>query len=356
MGYVVQPDTEKWAKLIRASWVRSTASIIETGRLCIDAKNNMAHGQWEIMVEKCLPFSLRTAERLMCIARHPVLAKNDNLSLLPPHTSTLYELSKLEPDEVEGLVADGVIHADMEADDLRQKNKADKRASRERELGDKQRELPGEKFGIIVADPEWQFQPWSRITGMDRAADNHYPTSCLEVIMSRPVEKIAADDCVLFLWATQPMLPHALAVMDAWGFDYKSNFVWCKDRIGTGYWNRNKHEHLLIGTRGKPPAPTMGTQPESVIIAPATKHSAKPEVALDIIDRWFPNLPKIELNRRGPARPGWKAWGNESETSTAASPPGSNGATAMAAAVNPPGTGEAPAPRPQGGVGAVLSH
>ena len=77
---------------------------------------------------------------------------------------------------------------------------------------------------------------------MDRSADNHYPTNVLEVIKSRDVSSIAANDCILFLWATIPMLPHALAVMEAWGFDYKSNHVWGKDRKGTGYWNREKHE------------------------------------------------------------------------------------------------------------------
>ena len=90
---------------------------------------------------------------------------------------------------------------------------------------------------------------------MDRAADNHYPTSILEAIKVRDVPSISAPDCVLFLWATVPMLPHALTVMAAWDFNYVSHYVWNKDRVGTGYWNRNKHELLLIGTRGEIPAP-----------------------------------------------------------------------------------------------------
>jgi N6-adenosine-specific RNA methylase IME4 len=85
---------------------------------------------------------------------------------------------------------------------------------------------------------------------MDRAADNHYPTSPLEEIKALSVLSLAAPDCVLFLWATVPMLPQALEVMTAWGFTYKSNFAWAKNRMGTGYWNRNKHELLLIGTCG----------------------------------------------------------------------------------------------------------
>jgi N6-adenosine-specific RNA methylase IME4 len=152
---------------------------------------------------------------------------------------------------------------------------------------------------------------------MDRAADNHYPTSPLEVIKSRPVEKIAADDCALFLWATAPMLPQTFAVMIGWGFAYKSQCVWVKDKIGTGYWFRNKHELLLIGIKGNIPAPAPGTQWPSVIEAPRGIHSAKPECFLAMIEQYFPNVPKIELNRRGPPRDGWHAWGNEAETAAA---------------------------------------
>lgn len=99
--------------------------------------------------------------------------------------------------------------------------------------------------------------------------------------------------------------------MGRWGFSYVSSYVWVKHKAGTGYWSRNKHEYLLIGTRGKIPCPAPGTQRDSVIEADAGAHSAKPEDALEMIESYFPSLPKIELNRRGPARPGWSAWGNE---------------------------------------------
>ena len=194
--------------------------------------------------------------------------------------------------------------------------KRERREEREADLGARQAALPAQKFGLILADPEWRFEPYSRDTGMDRAADNHYPTSDLEAIKARDVAAIAADDCILFLWATAPMLPQALDVMAAWGFAYRSHFVWAKDRIGTGYWNRNKHELLLIGVRGDIPAPTMGTQAASIIEAPITRHSEKPEVSYNIIESYFPNLPKIELNARR-ARSGWASWGNEVEESAA---------------------------------------
>jgi N6-adenosine-specific RNA methylase IME4 len=192
------------------------------------------------------------------------------------------------------------------------------RTDREVELAAKQRALPERRYGVILADPEWQFEPYSRETGMDRSADNHYPTSPTDGIAARNVHSIAADDCVLFLWATAPMLCDALVVMKAWGFEYKTHVVWAKrregDGRGTGYWFLGEHELLLVGTKGSPPAPAPGTQWGSVIQAPVGRHSEKPEKFITLIETLFPNLPKIELNRRGPQRPGWDAWGNEAET------------------------------------------
>ena len=196
----------------------------------------------------------------------------------------------------------------MRIGEAEQKKKA--REAREKALGEVQCALPNKRYGVILADPEWRFEPYSRDSGMDRAADNHYPTSATDVIASRPIQTIAADDCALFLWATVPMLPDALRVMEAWSFTYKSHFIWNKDKIGTGYWNRNKHELLLVGTRGNIPAPAMGEQTHSVIDAPVRLHSEKPQCFYLLIESYFPNLPKIELNARK-ARAGWTSWGNE---------------------------------------------
>lgn len=220
------------------------------------------------------------------------------------------------PVQEQRTIADKARAGDVNAARNVVKEKA--RFDNEKRLGDKQRALPDKRYGAILADPEWRFEPYSRETGLDRAADNHYPTSATDVIASRPVQTIAADDCVLFLWATSPMLEHAFRVLNAWGFSYRSQFVWVKDRLGTGYWNRNRHELLLVGVRGNPPAPSPAERRDSVIDAPAGEHSAKPEIVFEYIEGWYPTLPKIELNRRGPSRPGWDAWGNESESSEAA--------------------------------------
>lgn len=199
--------------------------------------------------------------------------------------------------------------------DIRQIVKRDRRATREHDLGEKTRRanerLDAEKkYGVLYADPPWRFEPRSRETGMDRSPDNHYPTMTLPEILSVPAP--AADDCVLFLWATVPMLREALQVMDAWGFEYKSHIVWRKDRAGTGYWVRCQHELLLIGTRGAPPAPAPGEQPISCQEFSLGGHSEKPDDYAWMIEAMFPTLPRLEMFARGP-REGWDVHGNESE-------------------------------------------
>jgi len=163
-------------------------------------------------------------------------------------------------------------------------------------------------YGVIYVDPPWRFQPWSRETGMDRAADNHYPTEQLSVLKS--IQIPAADDAVMFMWATAPMLFQAGELMTAWGFTYRSHCVWVKPHAGTGYWFRNRHELLLVGTKGKIPAPAPGTQYDSVIEAPLGAHSKKPNAFAEMIEDMFPNMPALEMFARGP-RLGWQVWGNE---------------------------------------------
>ena len=231
----------------------------------------------------------------------PDLAKGDSLEYVSPDP---------EPFRV-------AMEDLRELRDEKQGEKKQRREQREADLAKKIRDLPDEKVGVILADPEWRFKPYSAASGMDRAADNHYPTSETDVICARPVGDIAFDDCVLFLWATAPMLPDALRVMEAWGFAYKTHAIWFKDKIGTGYWFRNQHELLLVGTKGEIVAPAEGSQFVSVFGGVRTKHSAKPDCVYDMIERYFPNLPKAELNARS-RRKGWIAWGNEAPPAEAA--------------------------------------
>lgn len=194
--------------------------------------------------------------------------------------------------------------------------KKEARANREKLLGGMQQALPEKRYGVILADPEWKHVPWSD-QGMLKAADNVYPTSTTDEICARPVHTIAANDCALFLWGTVPMLPDALRVMEAWGFTYRSHCMWRKvypgAQQGMGYWFRVNHEILLLGTRGKIPCPAPGENWGSVIDAEVRGHSVKPDWQYELIESYFPNLPKIELNARR-AREGWDAWGLEAPT------------------------------------------
>ena len=111
-------------------------------------------------------------------------------------------------------------------------------------------------------------------------------------------------------------MPHeaiAHEVMRLRGFTYRSQVVWDKEVRGTGHWFINQHEVLLLGTRGNVPAPAPGTQWPSVICERKREHSRKPEQSYQMIEAYFPNVPKIELNCRGAPRSNWVAWGNEVE-------------------------------------------
>jgi N6-adenosine-specific RNA methylase IME4 len=304
--------TKDYVQAITASWRESAKAIIEVGKLLLRAKEELEHGKFTAMITDRLPFGPRTAQMLMAIAADERLADPKRLSCLPPSWGTMYQLTRLDDAQFERGIAEGVIRPDMERNHVATLVKQRRRVEREAALAEKITALPARKFGVILSDCEWNFKVRSE-RGMDRHAANHYPVSSLEALCARDVPSIAARDCVLFHWATGAMIREALQVMEAWGFQYKSQIVWAKDRIGPGYWFREQHELLLVGTRGEVPAPAMGTQWPSVVYAPRGKHSAKPAVFYEMIEDYFPTLPKIELNARGASRPGWEAWGNEAE-------------------------------------------
>ncbi len=151
----------------------------------------------------------------------------------------------------------------------------------------------GRLYPIIYADPPWRFEPYPRETGMSRAADNHYPTLSTDAIAAITVP--AAEDCILFLWATVAMLPQALHVMVVWGFTYKSAYLWHKPGRGHGYWSCEEQvEELLVGTRGRVPAPVMGTQPLQLQTYPRGTHSAKPVEFRTMIQQLYPTCAETQ--------------------------------------------------------------
>ena len=124
------------------------------------------------------------------------------------------------------------------------------------------------------------------------------------------IELPTAEEALLLLWAVNMLLPQALRLIEAWGFHYKTNLVWVKPSIGQGYWARNRHELLLLATRGRFPLAEPDCRPDSVIEAPRGRHSEKPAGVYESIERAWPEASKLELFARQ-ARPGWAAWGNQ---------------------------------------------
>lgn len=166
-------------------------------------------------------------------------------------------------------------------------------------------------YPVYYADPPWKFGVRSEVTGREKSAENHYPTMGTDEIAPLMAGLIGGDHpAVLFLWATNPMLPDALRVMEACGFAYVHHWIWDKDVAGTGYWGRDRHELLLIGRRGDVAAPLPGSQPETVHRERKGRHSAKPDFFAEAIERLYPDMPRLELFCRQ-ARIGWDAWGFE---------------------------------------------
>lgn len=194
------------------------------------------------------------------------------------------------------------------------------------------------RYGAILADPPWQMAMWGE-NGRDRCPDaksarnlqrrnrpeRHYPTMSLDQIKALPVGHLAAPDCVLFLWAVDPMIPQAIEVGQAWGFTFKTiGFYWAKLRregstrhllhdeldhklfpMGTGYWTRANPEPCLLFTLGNPRR--LSTAVRKLVIAPRREHSRKPEAVKARIEQLCDG-PYCELFSRE-TRPGWASWG-----------------------------------------------
>ena len=165
-------------------------------------------------------------------------------------------------------------------------------------------ELPLGEFDVIYADP-----PWEYYLPLRGSPDSHYQVMKTDDICALEVP-VATEGSILFLWATNPKLEDALKVIRAWGFEYKTNMVWIKDKQGTGYYFRGQHELLLVATKGKMPTPMEESRYRSVLEAKVTQHSHKPDVVYEIIERMYPNRRYLELFARQ-KREKWESWGNE---------------------------------------------
>lgn len=173
-------------------------------------------------------------------------------------------------------------------------------------------------FSTILADPPWQFVNRTGKMAPEHKRLNRYSTLTLQEIKDLPIQLVAAEQSHLYLWVPNALLPEGLAVMEAWGFQYKANLVWHKvrkdggpDGRGVGFYFRNTTEIVLFGIRGRLRTLAPGRRQVNIIRTQKREHSRKPDELYLLIEACSPG-PYLELFARG-SRPGWKQWGNQVE-------------------------------------------
>ena len=167
-----------------------------------------------------------------------------------------------------------------------------------------------EKFRVIYSDPAWSYNDKQETPQLGGAA-KHYDTMSVSEICSLPVKEISEKDSVLFLWVTSPLLEDAFTVIKAWGFKYKTSFVWDKVKHNMGHYNSVRHEMLLIATKGSCTPDNKKLYDSVQSIERNDNHSEKPIEFLNIIDDLYNYGNKLEMFCRNIKKDKWYGWGNE---------------------------------------------
>lgn len=167
--------------------------------------------------------------------------------------------------------------------------------------------IPDGKYNVIYADPPWKYDFGFDIYG---AADRHYHTMSIQELCDLPIQALVEDNAVLFLWVTSPKLFDAYKIIQAWGFEYKTSFVWDKVKHVMGHYNSVRHEFLLVCVKGSFPKQSNTLHDSVIEIERSDEHSEKPDYFRQLIEDMYPKSKKIELFARQCAE-GWDSWGNE---------------------------------------------
>ncbi len=175
-------------------------------------------------------------------------------------------------------------------------------------------QLKGQKFNLLYVDPPWSYNDKCKNRG---GAERHYSTMNIEDIKNLPIGDICEKDSLLFMWATFPLLPEALAVIESWGFKYKTcGFTWVKQNkksdglyMGMGGYTRSNAEICLIAKRGKG-VKRIDCSVRQTQIHRLQEHSKKPDSFRASIDQLYGEVSKLELFARS-KHEGWSCWGNE---------------------------------------------
>lgn len=264
---------------------------------------------------KLLNVSERSVQNARFVQDHGIPELQEKVAKGAVAPSTAADVARLPAVEQQEIVARGEKEILQAAKQIRAEKAVERREERIHRIEEISRGntplLTKRRYPVIYADPPWRYEN-PPMGGGNRSIENHYPTMTLDEICALPVSEVAADDAILYLWVTAPKLIECFEVIKAWGFEYRTNMVWDKMKIGMGYYARNQHELLLICKRGDMPPPAPGQQPPSVIRVERGEHSVKPAEFYEIIERNYPGIGKIELFCRSP-REGWDAWGNQAE-------------------------------------------
>jgi N6-adenosine-specific RNA methylase IME4 len=176
----------------------------------------------------------------------------------------------------------------------------------------------GGKFGAILADPPWRFANRTGKMAPEHRRLSRYTTLTVEEIAALPVAGAVDQKSHLYLWVPNALLAEGLAVMKAWGFEYKTNIVWHKirkdggpDGRGVGFYFRNTTELVLFGIRGGLRTLAPGRRQVNIMRTEKREHSRKPDELYQIIEACSPG-PYLELFARG-QRQNWTQWGNQVE-------------------------------------------
>ena len=221
----------------------------------------------------------------------------------------------VEQAKAEARENDDIVSRSLVLNMIRTQKEAEKRAERQSAITEQLSQpktnshidifTTDKKYRVIYADPPWSYND-RQDTVYHGGAVKHYPTMPLEEICALPVP--AEKDSVLFLWTTSPILEDAFKVINAWGFKYKSSFIWDKVATAMGNYNSVRHEFLLICVRGRC-VPDVPKRLDSVVSIERTEHSRKPDEFRQIIDTLYPVGSRLEMFARE-AHEGWDVWGN----------------------------------------------
>lgn len=284
---------ETWEEYVKQARFISNVSLWIWGDLIRYGERNYGEMYAQALEESDYSYSGLTNAVYVC-DKFEIYRRRENLPI-----SFHQEVAGVEDTEEQDKLLD-----DCEKNQWTQKElRREVRKLKKRQTAEDAGPLPEGKFDVIYCDPPWEYDN----TGFLMSAEKQYPTMSTEDLQKLEVKNIYDDNCVLFMWATNPLLVDALSVMRSWGFIYKTNFVWVKNNHTAGFYVFGKHELLLIGVKG---SMLPEKKFKSIISGDNIVHSKKPEILYQMIEKMYPNSRYVELFARN-KRENWESWGNE---------------------------------------------